>query len=108
LIIFGTFLSATQALAVDPADHPLNPLGDTSGGAAELTGRVIRGLLGLAGIGALLFFIWGGIVMLTSRGNSEKVKQARDTMVWAAIGLLVCFSSYIILRFVLEAILARG
>lgn len=105
LIIFGLLMPSAQALA--QANHPLNPLGDTSGGTPELFGRVIRGLLGFAGVGALLFFIWGGIVMLTSRGNSEKVKQATATMVWAAIGLLVCFSSYIILRFVLTSILAR-
>lgn len=108
LALLGLFLPAAQALAqANPANHSLNPLGDTSGGAPELYGRVIRGLLGFAGVGALLFFIWGGIVMLTSRGNSEKVKQATATMVWAAIGLLVCFSSYIILRFVLTSILAR-
>lgn len=110
-IILGIILPAAQALAAtnpdSPANHPLNPLGDASGGAPELYGRVIRGLLGFAGVGALLFFIWGGIVLLTSRGNSEKVKQGRDTLVWAVIGLLVCFSSYIILRFVLESIMAR-
>lgn len=110
-VLLGTLLPAIQALAADdsanPANHPLNPLGNTAGGAPELFGRVIRGLLGFAGVGALLFFIWGGIVMLTSRGNAEKVKQARDTMVWAALGLLVCFSSYIILRFVLESIMEQ-
>ncbi|OGY91823.1 MAG: hypothetical protein A3H70_04940 [Candidatus Komeilibacteria bacterium RIFCSPLOWO2_02_FULL_48_11] len=110
--LLGIILPAVQALAAtpnpdDPASHPLNPLGNTAGGAPELYGRVIRGLLGFAGVGALLFFVWGGIVMLTSRGNAEKLKQARDTMVWAALGLLVCFSSYIILRFVLQSILAR-
>lgn len=110
-IVLGILLPITQALAANdpasPANHPLNPLGDTSGGAPELYGRVIRGLLGFAGVGALLFFIWGGIVLLTSRGNSEKVKQGRDTLIWAVIGIVVCFSSYIILRFVLESIMAR-
>lgn len=103
----GILLPAAQALAVAPADHPLNPLGDTSGGAPELYGRVIRGLLGFAGIGALLYFIWGGIVILTSGGNSDKVKQGRDSIVWAAVGLIVAFSSYIILNFVIKAVITR-
>ena len=99
-----------QAAAGDPTDpgqNPLNPLGNTAGGAPELYGRVIRLLLGFVGVAALLFFIWGGIVLLTSRGNADKIKQGRDTLVWAVIGLVVAFSSYIILRFVITSIITR-
>lgn len=109
----GLLLPVAQALAgtvnpADPGQHPLNPLGYTGGGAPELYGRVIRGLLGFAGVGALLFFIWGGIVILTSGGNSDKVKQGRDSIVWAALGLIIAFSSYIILNFVVKAIITRA
>ncbi|HCI03784.1 TPA: hypothetical protein DE059_02560 [Candidatus Peribacteria bacterium] len=91
-----------QALA--QADHPLNPIGDASGGAPALYGRIIRAFLGVIGVAALFFFIIGGFIMLTSRGNAEKVKSGRDTLVWAAIGLLVAFTSFIVLRYVLEII----
>lgn len=113
-VALGTLLPLSQALAQaatpDPtgrSNHPLNPLGNTEGGAPELYGRVIRLLLGFVGVGALLFFIWGGIVLLTSRGNADKVKAGRDTIVWAIVGLLVAFSSYIILRFVITSIITR-
>ena len=101
--ILGIILPAAQSLAeTTPENHPLNPLGDTSGGAPELYGRIIRLLLGFTGVASLLFFIWGGIVILTSGGNSDKVKQGRDSIVWAAVGLIICFSSYIILNFVIN------
>ena len=107
-VALGLLLNAAQALAqADPGQHPLNPIGYAAGGAPELYGRVIRGLLGFAGVGALLFFIWGGIVILTSGGNSEKVKQGRDAILWAAVGLVVAFSSYIVLNFVIEAVITR-
>ena len=96
------------ALAVDtPGQNPLNPLGDTTGGAPELYGRIIRLLLGFTGVASLLFFIWGGIELLTSRGSQDKIKSGRDTIVWAIIGMFVAFSSYIILRYVIQNIITR-
>lgn len=106
----GIAAPLAQALAENaagPENHPLNPLGNTTGGAPELYGRAIRLLLGFTGVAALLFFIWGGIELLTSRGNQDKIKAGRDTIVWAIVGMVVAFSSYIILRFVLEAIITR-
>ena len=96
---------AANTTAVTPKeDHPLNPLGDTTGGGAELYGRILKFLLGFAGIAALVFFIIGGIILLTSRGNADKLKSGKDTIVWAILGLLVTFTSYIVLRYVLEII----
>lgn len=105
--ILGIILPAAQVLAETAADHSLNPLGNTDGGAPELYGRVIRLLLGFTGVASLLFFIWGGIEFLTSRGNQDKIKSGRDTIVWAVIGLFVSFSSYIILRYVIQSIIPR-
>jgi len=102
LIITGILLPAAFSFA--QPDHPLNPLGDTSGGAPEIYGRIIRFLLGFAGVGALAFFVIGGITLLMSRGNAEKVKSGKDTIVWAIVGLFVAFTSYILLRFILETI----
>ena len=94
-----------HALAVELKDHPLNPIGDASGGAPALYGRIIRAFLGAIGVAALFFFIIGGFKILTSQGNAEKLKSGKDTFVWAIIGLVVAFSSYILLRYVLEVII---
>ena len=107
-ILLGWLLPAAHALAQSaPADFSLNPLGDTSGGGPELYGRMLRFFLGFTGVAALFFFIWGGLVLLTSRGNQERVKSGRDTLLWAVIGLLVAFSSYIVLRFVIQTVITR-
>jgi len=104
-ITIALILPPLQALAqANPADHALNPIGDASGGGPAIYGRVIKGFLGIVGVAGLFFFIIGGFILLTSRGNPEKIKSGKDTLVWAIIGLFVAFSSYILLRFVLEII----
>lgn len=96
-----SFLLPVHALA----QSDLDPIQST-GGAPELYGRVIKFLLGFSAVGALAFFIIGGIILLTSRGNPEKVKAGKDSIVWAIIGLFVAFTSFILLRFIIERIIA--
>ena len=97
-------LPILPARAVDPGGATLNPLGSIPG-PEELYGRLLRFMLGFVGVGALVFFIIGGVILLMSQGNPDKVKTGKDTLVWAIIGLFVAFTSYIILRFVLEIII---
>lgn len=103
--LLGILLPAGQALAQNNyANAPLNPLGKIEG-PQELFGRLLRFLLGFVGVGALVFFIIGGVILLMSQGNTDKVKLGKDTLVWAIIGMFVAFASYIVLRFVLEIII---
>lgn len=104
--LLGILLPAGQALAQQTSygNAALNPLGRIEG-PQELYGRLLQFMLGFVGVGALVFFIVGGIILLASQGNPEKVKLGKDSIVWAMIGLFVAFGSYIILRFVLEIII---
>lgn len=73
--------------------------------ATCLIAQVVRYILGVIAILATLMFIWGGVMMLTSGGNSERVRQAKETLAWAAIGIVVIMLSWGIIRFVLEGLL---
>lgn len=79
-----------------------NPLSANS--IPELAGQMIRGLLGVSGALALFFLVWGGIMWMTSSGNSERVKKGRDSIVWAILGLVVIFVSYIVINFVFDVL----
>lgn len=79
-----------------------NPLGTTS--VPELIARVVKGLLGVTGAFALFFVIYGGFVWMTSRGNAEKVKAGRESMVWAILGILAIFLSYVIINIVFASL----
>jgi len=49
------------------------------------------------GLVVLSVLLWGGFLYLTSAGKPEKLKEAKDRIVSAFLGLIVLLSSYIIL-----------
>jgi hypothetical protein len=69
-----------------------------------LMGRIINSVLGVVGSLALLMFVYGGLTWMTSAGSQEKVKKGRDIIVWSAIGLVIIFVSYALVRLVLTTI----
>lgn len=96
--IFVMFAPVLAAPA--PADPNVvkldNPL--TSGTSVSSIIRVvIKSALGIIGALTLLMLVWGGFQWLTSAGNPEKVKMGTQTMVWAIIGVVLVFASYLLL-----------
>lgn len=79
-----------------------NPLGTQD--INVIVARIIRALLGVTGSIALLMFIWGGLLWLTSGGVPEKVKKGKDTLKWAFLGLVVIFFAYTAISFLLDAL----
>lgn len=69
-----------------------------------LVGRIIKAFLGIVGIIALVIFLYGGFLWLTSAGNSKKIEEGRDMFVWAILGLVVIFSSYVLVSFIFETV----
>ena len=104
-IIAGTSIDTSNTNTNTPItaislDNPLDPIKTPQ----ELLGQILNGMFGIIGSLALVMFIFGGLVWMTSAGNPEKVKKGRDILVWSAIGLFVIFSSYALVRFVLSSI----
>ncbi len=79
-----------------------NPLSGNPTQVPEILGRVIKAAMGVIGSLALLMFVYGGFQWLISAGNAEKVKTGTQTMVWAAIGVILVFSSYLLLDTFIE------
>jgi hypothetical protein len=63
-----------------------------------------RWILGIVGSLTLIMFIYGGFTFLISAGSSDKVGQAKKIIVAAVIGLLIVFSSYLIIKFALASL----
>ncbi|MDP2692618.1 MAG: pilin [bacterium] len=68
----------------------------------NLVGRVIKYMLGFTGSVALAMFVGGGLIWMTARGNSEKTAKALKMMTWAALGVVVILSSYVIIDFIFD------
>lgn len=108
LVCAALFLFAAPATYAQPADCPpgsvclTNPINVST--VPELVANILQAVLGVVGAFALLVFIYGGFLWLTSGGESAKVSAGKEAMKWAAVGLVVIFTSYGLVRFVFSAI----
>lgn len=81
-----------------------NPI--TTGADVRLiAGEIIKKVLGIIGSIALVIFLYGGIQWMIAFGEESKMKKAKDTMVWAGLGLVIIFGSYVLVQMLLKAIL---
>ena len=106
-ILLGLFLGLvvlTPVIVQAVGDVQLeNPIGTTD--INTFLGSVIKNLLKVLGSIALVVFVVGGFLWLTSAGNAEKVKLGTNTMLYAIIGLFIIFSSYAILNTVIGGLI---
>lgn len=55
----------------------------------------------LVGVVAVIMIIWGGLRYITSGGDSGKITSAKNTIIYALIGLVVVALAQFIVKFVL-------
>jgi len=87
------------------ADINLVPQGSDFARLTELDiGGVISGMISLVMlVAALIFFfylVWGGIKWIMSQGDEAKVKEARDQVTQALVGLAVVFVAFAIVKMI--------
>jgi hypothetical protein len=99
-IIIALFFIAIPGITM--AAGLANPLGTTD--LRQVIGKVINVLLGLSGAVALLMFVWGGFQWLISGGNAKRVESGKNTLIWASIGLVVCFTAYMLVNMLISAL----
>jgi hypothetical protein len=99
LLIFSLCLPSI-AFADDPSLP--SPIGEIN--VIELMLRVMQIALAVVDIFALFMFILGGFEFLISAGNPTMIKKAKDTLIWATLGILVITLSYTILKFIFEEV----
>lgn len=61
---------------------------------------ILDDLLRIAGIVAIAFIVYGGILYVTSQGEPDKTKQAMNTIVNALIGLAVALVAVAFVSFI--------
>lgn len=80
--------------------------------AEDNVNRIIRLIINLfsviVGIISVVMIIVGGVKYITSGGASEKVTGAKNTILFAVIGLIVVALAQIIVRFVLSKVSTAG
>lgn len=87
-----------QACQANPSSAICKSSGDDVGAIVK---NVVNVLLYILGIISVIMIIVGGIRYTTSGGDSSGVKSAKDTILYAIIGLVVAIMAYAIVNFVL-------
>lgn len=70
----------------------------------NLTDNIINTLLFVLGIICTIVIVVGGIRYATSGGDANQTKAAKDTILYAVVGLVVAILAYAIVNFVLDNI----
>ncbi|MBD3359862.1 MAG: hypothetical protein GF365_04125, partial [Candidatus Buchananbacteria bacterium] len=65
-------------------------------------------LLGIVGALVLLFFVYGGFLMLTSGGAPDRIKKGKDVLINSVIGLGIAFLAYTVVTFTVSAVTKSG
>ncbi|MFC1598452.1 hypothetical protein ACFL2U_00350 [Patescibacteria group bacterium] len=108
LVIIIALIIAEPAFA---ASYRLkNPIAGITGSAslsesvAIFIGAVIKIILSIAGSVALILFVWGGFLMISSAGSADTINKAKKVLVWTTIGLILVLFSFAMVDFTIQAL----
>jgi len=65
----------------------------------ETFGNIAQVILGLTGGLALLMFVYGGFMMLSSGGSEDKIKKGKDAIMAAVIGIAIILLTGYLIRY---------
>lgn len=105
-------ISSLVATYVFQVSYALAQFGTTGGPASLAQGsnlvgtiqRILNYFLALAGILAVAVLIYGGVQYIISRGDEGAAEKAKNTIVYAIIGLVVIGLSVVIVNFVINGV----
>lgn len=80
----------------------LNPIGLTD--PRLIVGRIIKGVLSIIGTITLAMFTYGGVLWLTSMGESDKVEKGKKIFVWTTLGLAIIAGAYTAVTAIMKAL----
>lgn len=78
--------------------------GGTLFGASGIVTNVINTMIFVTGIVAVVFIIIGGIRYIVSQGDEKSINGAKNTVLYAVIGLIIAILAFAIVNFVLNGL----
>ena len=68
-----------------------------------LVGNIIGAALSLIGVIFFILMVYGGMLIMTARGDSALIEKGKESIIAATIGLVIVLGSYAITQFVFES-----
>lgn len=98
-------LGLPDVIHADGKPQVCGAIGGCSSGASDLS-KVIKTIINImstiGAVIAVIMIIVGGLRYITSNGDSNSAASARNTIIYALIGLVVVAFAQVIVQFVLE------
>ena len=101
--LFGSVLDETLKETLKSGVNNLEKAGSNEN-TDTLIQKFVDIAIPLSVVCAIALFVYGGYLMMSSQGNSEKIEEARSVIVNAVIGLVVILSSTAILFIINDAL----
>jgi len=76
--------------------------GSSSSSVSDIAATISNIMLFVLGAVAVIMIVVGGIRYATSNGDQSAVKGAKDTILYAVVGLIVALIAYAIVNFVIN------
>lgn len=89
-------------IAANPYNITANEIGlpKSTANVGQIFANVTQLVMGALGGLAFIFLIYGGIQMAYSRGNAKNVEQARETILYSVVGIVVAIAGLAIVTFI--------
>lgn len=92
-----------QTALASPADEIGKGVPDNDGKKLEVyIKEIVNTLLFLVGAIAVIVIVIGGLKYVTSDGDAGKIKSAKDTILYAVVGIIIAILAYAIVNFVID------
>lgn len=79
-----------------------NPIGITD--PRQIIGNIIKAILSIVGSLALLMFVYGGVLWITSFGEAKRIEKGKTIITWAVLGLALIAAAYVIVNAVIQGL----
>ncbi|MBQ9029382.1 hypothetical protein IJ114_01265 [Candidatus Saccharibacteria bacterium] len=96
----------TDPVALEASGCTAPAEGEASVG--QVAQNIINVVIAVLGLVAVIFVIVGAVQYMTSQGDPGKAKKARDTIVYAILGVVLAALAYTIVNFVLGTVFSGG
>lgn len=110
-VIFISMANNTYAVTT-PIQQPADPYSACNnnsssvacqkGDVYDVIQNIINILLSVVGVIGVVMVIIGGLRFTTSAGNPDAIKVAKNTILYAIIGIVVSFSAWALVTFVID------
>ena len=111
MLVIGTPIASADTIGQGGAPGGVNAAKGTgvptnfASGDGSLIQRIINIMLYAIGVLSVIMLIFGGLRYVISGGQKEAVTAAKNTILYAVVGLLIAVFAYAFIHFILQFIL---